>query len=109
MGMSRRIEPTPNPVRVERSRDAHRRGARPMGVSTSLDTNGMQRASYPAVKFLLVPLAAPLIVLGLPPFIFPRAPPPLAPWLLPRPSGPVQQTTPVQRRRPPISRGGHGP
>ena len=28
------------PVRVERSRDAHRDGAMPKGVSTSLDTNG---------------------------------------------------------------------
>ncbi|AVA13176.1 hypothetical protein C3E99_04315 [Sphingopyxis sp. MG] len=30
----------PSSVRVERSRDTHRRGARPMIVSTALDTNG---------------------------------------------------------------------
>ena len=33
----------PNPVRIERSRDAPRRGARSMGVSTALDTNGKGR------------------------------------------------------------------
>src|SRR3546814_17056867 len=37
-------------VRIERSRDAHRR-ARPRGVSTSLDTNGIWR-------FLLLQMAA---------------------------------------------------
>src|SRR3546814_1152454 len=30
----------PRPVRVERSRDTPLRGARPMGISTSLDANG---------------------------------------------------------------------
>src|SRR3546814_17727140 len=31
------------PVRIERSRDAHRDSAVPTGVSTSLDTNGYRR------------------------------------------------------------------
>ncbi|MGB3846880.1 MAG: GIY-YIG nuclease family protein [Sphingopyxis sp.] len=34
------------PVRVERSRDARQDGAQPMGVSTSLDTNGTEMTAH---------------------------------------------------------------
>src|SRR3546814_10426298 len=49
-----------NPVRIERSRDAHRGRARSMGVSTSLDTNGQSAIAthYPRISFSLAVAAS---------------------------------------------------
>src|SRR3546814_3529277 len=44
---------TVNPVRIERSRDAPKDSAIPMGVSTSLDTNG-KRGSAMSFPFTIV-------------------------------------------------------
>src|SRR3546814_3659379 len=48
--------PTSLSVRVERSRDTHRDGARLMGVSTSLDTNGQTKVTPPAGVPLRIPV-----------------------------------------------------
>src|SRR3546814_17397903 len=51
-----------NPVRIERSRDAHRGRARSMGVPTSLDTNGKRARAEthsPTTSFYLAVAAAP--------------------------------------------------
>src|SRR3546814_16980090 len=52
--------PTSLSVRVERSRDTPRDGARLMGVSPSLDTNGHTKVTPPAG----VPLRTPVLALS---------------------------------------------